>query len=311
VDVGGLNANLGYRRGYYGEFLYDVPKMVFVRALDASGQPMPAAKLSFFQENGGEFKDEAPVIEGETNAQGAFRLPDRPIGEEGDVRTQTAHSLRPNPFGRIDVVGGNGAFLVRAKFAGQEEWRYLKLWEAVAAGYRGNRPVFICDIQFNIAPGPLQPENLALGKAVTSSAGGEMKTLTDGDFKTSVAMPTGQGSWVTVDLGADYPVASVSLHTYAKNGDFWRSFDIVTYPANGSAEAALPFAQEADWGWAAGHDRDVDPADFQHWVVAYRNTPKTARYVRIVNRGAGGGELAEVTVQAGSPRSTQQARSRP
>jgi hypothetical protein len=308
-SVAGLNSTLGYRRGYYGEYLYTLPKLIFLRALDASGRPMPGAELAFFQENAGEFKDEPPVFEGKTDDRGVFRLPNRPTGESKPFTTRTGHTLAPNPFGRIDVVGSNGAFLVRARYAGQEEWQFLKIWELNTAYARGVESVLIWDMRFQISPVALRPENLALGKTVNTSAGGDGgAALTDGDWKTVFPVAGETGEWLTIDLGAEYPVAEVTLHAYGRQGDFWPQFEIVAY---GGEEEPGPLtarlAREADWRWTVQHRRDVDPADAEHWSVTYRNAPVNARYVRIVNVGEGGGQLAEVKVRAGEQSQSQPA----
>jgi len=295
LDVGALNSNLGHRRGFYGEFLYDLPRMNFLRVLDGSGNPMPGAIISVYQSNGGEFKDEAPVSEGVADSQGLFRLPDQETGQDRDFTTMTRHTLRPNPFGRVDVVGGNGVFLIRAKFQGQEEWQFLKIWELVTGRYRGNDPVLTRDLRFNISPSAIDPANLAAGKTVTPP---EVAGLVDGDVKVMLSLPSDRGRAVTIDLGAEVNVAEIELHTYNNNGDMWKQFELQAYVQELPGGLGMTFAREADWGWAVGNKRDVDASDFRHMVVTYRGTPKKARYVRIVNLEGGGGQLSEIVVRA-------------
>lgn len=297
LDIIGLNSNVGFRRGFYGEFLYDLPKLIFLRAMDAAGQKMPGAEIEIYQSNGGEFKDELPVLRGTTDAEGLLRLSNSDTLEPKDFRTMTNHILRPNPFGRIDVVGSNGVFLIQARFQGQEEWQFLKIWELNAALWRGNDPVMTRELRFNICPKAIEPTNVAEGKLVTVPGAPHAPALTDADFKSSFRLP-GAGSSVTVDLGAEVEVAEVGLHTYANNGGFWRMFEIQVYTQEAGAGT---WAREADWGWAVAHNRDVDPADFRHMVVTYRNAPRKGRYVRIVNKAESAGELSEIVVRAARP----------
>ncbi len=303
LDVGGLNSNLGYRRGFYGEFLYDLPPLVFLRALDGGGKPVPNAELSFYQLNGGQFKDEPPVFEGVTDETGVFRLPNRPTGEQREFKTLTGHVLRPNPFGRIDVVGGNGVFLIRIRYEGQEEWQLLKLWEMVTAYYRGAESVLIKDVHFTLCPRALEPEDLAAGRPVTVSwASTEApRVLTDGDPKTVYPFPATPNASVTIDLGAEHDVGEVTLHAYGRHGDFWGKFDLYVLSNTGPEGAAAAFAAEENWQWSIGHKRDVDPNDHEWWRLAYRGEPVRGRYVRIVNRSERGGQLAEITVRAAAP----------
>ncbi len=48
-DAGALNENLGYRRGYYGEYLYDIPRQNYIRVLDSQGNPVPNAQVTVYQ----------------------------------------------------------------------------------------------------------------------------------------------------------------------------------------------------------------------------------------------------------------------
>jgi hypothetical protein len=116
-DVFALNSNCGYRRGYYGEFLYDVPAQVVLQVLDANGLPAANVSIRIFQRQNGTIQN-APVITGSTNAAGRMVLPNRPVAEE--VTTATGHMLKPNPFGTINVVGANANWIIEASRANGE-----------------------------------------------------------------------------------------------------------------------------------------------------------------------------------------------
>jgi hypothetical protein len=53
---------------------------------------------------------DAPVISGVTDPSGRMVLPNRTVAEE--ITTATGHTLRPNPFGTINVVGANSNWLI-------------------------------------------------------------------------------------------------------------------------------------------------------------------------------------------------------
>ena len=118
-----LNRNAGLRRGYYGEYLYDLPPRNSLLVLDNRGQPLPGAQVALFQTEGGALRAE-PVISGALDAEGRFVLPARPV-PLGGLTTATGHTLAPNPFGPIDVVGFNGQLLVQVS---QDEQRFYAWW---------------------------------------------------------------------------------------------------------------------------------------------------------------------------------------
>ena len=110
--AGGLRSNTGYRRGFYGEYLYDTPEETVLRVVDQHGAPVPDVTLSFYQTEpvrGRPVVDATPEFEVTSDESGLATLPNR--GETGIV-TATGHQLRPNPFGHIDVVGRNGLFII-------------------------------------------------------------------------------------------------------------------------------------------------------------------------------------------------------
>jgi len=130
MDVAGLNATCGKRRGYFGEYLYRVPLANTVRLL-VDGKPVPAGtEVRAYQKkfDAGPGQDRAgngtipdkPVATGKTGPAGKLALPNRPVLHE--FTTETGCTLRPNPFGHIDVVGRNGLLMFRARVGGK--WHY-------------------------------------------------------------------------------------------------------------------------------------------------------------------------------------------
>lgn len=147
-DVLALNANCGYRRGYYGELLYDVPEEIALIVLDASGAPVPGAGVRIFQRTG-EMHD-APVIVGTTDGAGRFVLPNRAVAEE--TTTATGHTLRPNPFGTINVVGANSNWLIEvSRPSGEFDHAQLVLPMVNEARWEGNAAQWTFTIQSRLS----------------------------------------------------------------------------------------------------------------------------------------------------------------
>ncbi len=113
-----LNLNKGYRRGYFGEYLFDVPKKTIFEVLDNTGKPAAGVTVNLYQRLPDPANhaaregiiDQVPEISGVTNQKGLFFLPNLPVTEQ--LITATQHKLYANPFGNINVLGNNGVFLM-------------------------------------------------------------------------------------------------------------------------------------------------------------------------------------------------------
>lgn len=152
--VAGLNSSLGYRRGYYGEYTLDLPEVIRLQVLDNAGNPTSGVSLRLYQRQDGEWVGGSPDIEGVTDANGVFVLPNRSVN--GGVTTATGHVLHDNPFGSIDVVGNRNQFLLHLRKGDHEEYSWLKLTDFNLAYWRGHTAVYTHVIESN-TPGPLAP----------------------------------------------------------------------------------------------------------------------------------------------------------
>ncbi|MCK9222932.1 MAG: hypothetical protein M0Q40_09995 [Limnochordia bacterium] len=130
-----LNANKGFRRGFFGEYLYDLPRHNTIILKDQEGNVLSHAKIKIYQTDSNRILNE-PVIEGMTDVHGRFILPNREISKE--IITPTGHQLRANPFGHINVVGLNGLFLCEAQIDGNKVYGWLGIWEFNLAYWNGN-----------------------------------------------------------------------------------------------------------------------------------------------------------------------------
>lgn len=130
-----LQTNTGQRRGYYGEYLYDLPDQASLRVLDNRGQPLPGAHVTIYQAELGVVRA-GPVWSGVTGADGRVLLPERAV-PFGGLTTATGHTLGPNPFGAIDVVGRNGQLLLHISQQGQHFYTWWTLTDFNLARWQG------------------------------------------------------------------------------------------------------------------------------------------------------------------------------
>jgi hypothetical protein len=295
TDVAALNSNLGYRRGFFGEYLYSMPSVNMIRVTDRNGEEIDEGTLQFYQMVNGQIPDGPPTFELPFK-NGSAVLPQRATGIASPFTTATGHTLAPNPFGRLDVVGTNGVFLVRLDYKGQTEWTWLKAWQLFDAYARGNKSVFVNALRFNVTSMPIKPLDWALKKTAVdeaNSTGANLANLLDGDPKTFYE--SGAGNWVEIDIGRDRPIGEIKLIMTGDPNAFWKKFDILLYSTGQTVASAQLYASEADWRGAVAQHRDFDDAGVLS--VAYRGKPKTARFVRIVNKSGEPGKLAGIEIR--------------
>ncbi len=133
--AGCLNSNYQKRRGYYGECLFDVPALNYIKVLDKTGFPLAQAYVRLYQQTDAGI-DNTPEIVGTTDDHGMLLLPNRPVTS---VTTATGHTLRDNPFGQINVTGSNGTFLVWATKGSQEGFGWFMILDANLAYWMGKK----------------------------------------------------------------------------------------------------------------------------------------------------------------------------
>ena len=163
-----MNTNKGYRRGYYGEYLYDVPQQTQLRVLDNQGDPAAGVTVSLYQRSsdqglyGGRFGtiDNVPEITGVTDAAGLVLLPNRSVGTP--TSTKTGHTLRDNPFAVINVVGNNDEFILELAKGIHQEYRWLTITEFNLAVWRGAADATV-EIESHVPPddAPASPLGLS------------------------------------------------------------------------------------------------------------------------------------------------------
>ena len=137
----GALSTSGYRRGYYGEYQFDIPAQVIVQVLNNVGLPAADVQVTLYQRNGpvdwvGDIRvDDVPEISGVTDADGRFVLPNRPVN--GSLTTATGHTLQDNPFGVVDVVGSRNRFMISLQRDVYQEFHWLDVTELNLAYWDG------------------------------------------------------------------------------------------------------------------------------------------------------------------------------
>ena len=82
----GISSTKGYRRGYYGEYQFDVPGQNYLRILDSQGDPVSDVTVNLYQRtgppdwSGGLSIDNTPEISGTTGPDGLLLIPNRSAG---------------------------------------------------------------------------------------------------------------------------------------------------------------------------------------------------------------------------------------
>jgi hypothetical protein len=140
--AGGASTYKGYRNGYFGAYMFDIPLKNYFLVLDNQGNPAQDVEVKLWQRNGtpdwtGQSAlDDPPDINGTTDSSGRFLLSNRSV--DGGTTTANGHVLHDNPFGVIDIIGSQNLFLVSLKQGDHEEFRWLDITEFNLAYWMGD-----------------------------------------------------------------------------------------------------------------------------------------------------------------------------
>lgn len=148
--INGLYSNKGYRRGFYGEYLYDIPLNNQISAVNNEGFSICNAQIKFYQKDvssEGDIIDNIVEIAGNTNSNGLYSLPNRDVIS---VNVATDHQLRPNPFGQISVVGNNSLFLVELTYQDQNYYDWLSIYRFNEEYWNGNIESATYELVFDV-----------------------------------------------------------------------------------------------------------------------------------------------------------------
>ncbi len=141
-SAGGASTFTGYRNGYYGAYLFDIPLQNYLRVLDNQGNPAADVQIALYQRTGpwdwtGQMGvDNTPEMSGTTDANGVFPLPNR--SANGGTVTRNGHVLHDNPFGVVDIVGNQGLLLIRLARQEHVEFHWLDITQFNLAYWMGD-----------------------------------------------------------------------------------------------------------------------------------------------------------------------------
>lgn len=155
-SAGGAATFAGYRNGYYGSYLFDIPLQNYLRILDNRGNPAPGVHVALYQRTGpwdptGQMGvDNTPEISGTTDANGVFPLPNR--SANGGVVTQNGHVMHDNPFGVVDIIGNQGLFLLRLTRDAHKEFHWIDITQFNLAYWMGDTISHTFTISSHVPP---------------------------------------------------------------------------------------------------------------------------------------------------------------
>lgn len=156
--VVGLNRNAGYRRGFYGEYQFDLPSEIRLQVLDNSGIPASGVTVRLYQRRDELWFSGVPTIEGTTDANGIFILPNRTVN--GGTTTATGHVLHDNPFGPVDVIGPHNTFFMQLRQGDHEEYGWLRVTDLNLNHWRNQSNTYTLDSHAPSSSAPAPPANL-------------------------------------------------------------------------------------------------------------------------------------------------------
>lgn len=138
--AGGLNSNHNKRKGYFGEYLFDTPRVNYLKVIDKYQNPITNANVALYQKDAarGESFDNTPEITGKTDDLGLMLLSNQ---EAPSLTTATGHTLRPNPFGIINVVGTNSTMIAKVTKGVEEGYGIFLLYTLNMAYWNGQTDI--------------------------------------------------------------------------------------------------------------------------------------------------------------------------
>ncbi len=190
-----FNYELHKRRGTFGEYQFDLPRTCKVRVLDAYGQPIPNAKIKFYQDHGHEvnFPED---FSGTTDANGVFTMPNRSV--KGEEMLATGHEVHDNPWGLFHLAGFNALFFCDIQAYGQTDYQYIEAGAYNMAFRSGAKDSYTYDMRTTIVPGGRVTTNdlfaikmVSDKKGYAVGAGGTILQW-DGKKWSHMPSPTGQ-----------------------------------------------------------------------------------------------------------------------
>ncbi|MEP0767397.1 MAG: discoidin domain-containing protein [Fimbriimonadia bacterium] len=291
-SAGFLNRNLHYRRGFYGEYLWDIPDMNYGVVYDVNGAPMAGVQVSAYQKSStNERISNTPVFTVTTDSSGRFLMPNRSTTSR---TTATGHTLKNNPFARVHVVGINSTMLLKFSKNGQEDVRWFETYQPNIAYWSGNTASAEYPFYTRLIPtfgrARIGTVNVALNKPATASSNSSQAYYgNDGDkadpARSWAPSPPSAGQWWKVDLEQPRWIARVKVFPWATNWHDWYSAFHLEASMTGAfvgEQKVIPL--EEYWDETRGMaDYEVQRLSGMVDQVWYTFAPVRGRYFRIVS----------------------------
>ena len=217
VSAAALNSQRGRRRGYYGDYLWSVPENNKVRILDFDGKPVPDAELKFYQHQGRYVQPDV-VFKGKTDRNGEFTLPNR---ECLSFATDNGFTIRPNPWGQINVVGANGVFFIEVKARDYTDYTWLQIIDMNVEYLRGNTKEATYDLK-TIIPGSDATRALDVKQVIHDRGKIELTwtPINEGEIYTVYQRVNHSPRWKIVDDAREFTEPSYKVIRLNGNGRF-------------------------------------------------------------------------------------------
>ncbi len=135
-SAGALARNLGTRRGFYGEYLADIPKENRLFIVDPFGNAVEHADVWVYQKQDNQIANTVK-FRGKTDAEGNFRFPHRTEPQ------YKADFYAANPFSTEfsdapNVVGTNSTLLIRIALPQKVAYEFMDICDFNVAYWRGD-----------------------------------------------------------------------------------------------------------------------------------------------------------------------------
>lgn len=136
-SAGALARNLSKRRGFFGEYLADIPAENTLLVRDPAGNPVTDAEVRVYQKQDNQIPN-ITKFKGQTNAEGKFRFPHRTEAE------YLADFYAANPFSTEfseapHVVGTNATLLIRIATPEKVAYEFMDICDFNVAYWAGNQ----------------------------------------------------------------------------------------------------------------------------------------------------------------------------
>ncbi len=135
LSAAALNAQIGKRRGFYGDYLLVTPEKNYIRVLDNMGKPIPDAILRFYQYENSTVPDNV-VFAGYTDKNGLYLMPNR---SAKSISTPNGFTQKPNPFGNIQTNGRRANMFFSITSRGYTEYHWIDLYALNRAWFAGDK----------------------------------------------------------------------------------------------------------------------------------------------------------------------------